>query len=66
MTNVTLPDTRYALSGDVSVAYQVMGEGPVDIIVVSGLCSHIEFMHELAGYTAFFASKAAMPMRSRL
>jgi class 3 adenylate cyclase/pimeloyl-ACP methyl ester carboxylesterase len=30
-----------------------MGEGPVDIIVVSGLCSHIEFMHELPGYTAF-------------
>jgi len=26
------PETRYARSGDVNVAYQVMGEGPVDIV----------------------------------
>ena len=49
----TLPDTRYALSGDVSIAYQVIGDGPVDIIAVPGLTSHIEFMHEFPGYTAF-------------
>ena len=49
----TLPDTRYALSGDVSIAYQVIGDGPVDIIAVAGLTSHIEFMHEFPGYTAF-------------
>jgi pimeloyl-ACP methyl ester carboxylesterase len=30
-----------------------MGTGPVDIIMVPGLVSHVEFMHELAGYTAF-------------
>lgn len=48
-----LPQTRYALSDDVSIAYQVVGAGPVDIIVVPGLFSHIEFMHELPGYTAF-------------
>jgi pimeloyl-ACP methyl ester carboxylesterase len=53
VTNFTLPETRYALNGDVSVAYQVMGEGPVDIVAVSGLCSHIEFMHEFPGYTDF-------------
>ena len=49
----TLPETRYALSGDVSIAYQVIGDGPVDIITVAGLTSHIEFMHEFPGYTAF-------------
>jgi biopolymer transport protein ExbB/TolQ len=27
--------------------------GPVDIIVVPGLASHVEFMHEMPGYTAF-------------
>ena len=53
MTDFTLPDTRYALSGDVSIAYQVIGDGPVDIIAVAGLTSHIEFMHEFPGYTAF-------------
>jgi len=49
-----LPETRYALSGDVNIAYQVMGDGPVDLVVVPGFISHIEAMHELlSGYTAF-------------
>jgi pimeloyl-ACP methyl ester carboxylesterase len=53
MSEFKLPETRYAQSGDVNIAYQVMGEGPIDIIVVTGLTSHVEFQHELAGYTAF-------------
>ena len=53
MSDFTLPETRYAVSGDVSIAYQVMGNGPVDIIMVPGFVSHVEFAHELAGYTAF-------------
>jgi class 3 adenylate cyclase len=52
MTDFAMPETRYALSGDVSVAYQVMGDGPVDVIMVPGFISHIEFRHELPGYTA--------------
>jgi len=53
MDHIDLPVTRYAVSGDVNIAYQVMGAGPVDIIMVPGLVSHVEFMHELIGYTAF-------------
>jgi class 3 adenylate cyclase len=53
MDSPTLPVTRYALSGDVSIAYQVMGSGPIDLILVPGLVSHVEFLHELPGYTAF-------------
>jgi pimeloyl-ACP methyl ester carboxylesterase len=53
MNDFTLPETRYALSGDVNIAYQTMGAGPVDIIMVPGFVSHVEFTHELAGYTAF-------------
>ena len=53
MTDLKLPETRYVFSGDVSIAYQVMGSGPVDIIVVPGLFSHVEFLHEMPGYTAF-------------
>jgi hypothetical protein len=53
MNDFVLPETRYALSGDVNIAYQAMGTGPVDIIMVPGIVSHIEFMHELSGYTAF-------------
>jgi pimeloyl-ACP methyl ester carboxylesterase len=29
-----------------------MGDAPLDIIMVPGLTSHVEFMHELIGYTA--------------
>jgi class 3 adenylate cyclase len=32
--NVDTPDVRYARSGDVSIAYQVVGEGPVDLVFV--------------------------------
>src|SRR3954449_1604667 len=53
MSDFTLPETRYAVSGDVNIAYQTMGTGPVDIIMVPGFVSHVEFAHELAGYTAF-------------
>ena len=37
-----LPVTRYAKSGDVHVAYQVFGNGPVDLVFVPGFVSHIE------------------------
>lgn len=53
MNDFALPVTRYALSGDVSIAYQVMGDGPIDLVMVPGVVSHVEFMHELPGYTAF-------------
>jgi class 3 adenylate cyclase len=52
VTEQTLPETRYAQSGDVNIAYQVMGDGPIDIVVVPGLTSNIEMFHELPGYTA--------------
>ncbi|MET4798117.1 adenylate/guanylate cyclase domain-containing protein [Bradyrhizobium sp. LB11.1] len=53
MTDFQLPETRYAQSGDVSIAYQVMGEGPVDLVLVPGFVSHLEFLHELTGFTSF-------------
>jgi class 3 adenylate cyclase len=48
-----LPPTRYAVSGEVNVAYQTIGDGPIDLIMIPGLVSHIEFLHEMPGYTAF-------------
>ena len=35
------PETRYARSGDVSIAYQVVGDGPFDVVLVPAI-SHIE------------------------
>src|SRR6266704_515841 len=52
MTDLELPVTRYAMSGDVSIAYQTMGDGPIDLIIVPGMVSHVEFMHDGPGYTA--------------
>jgi len=53
MNDLGLPATRYAQSGDVSIAFQVLGDGPIDLVMVPGIVSHLEFMHELPGYTAF-------------
>lgn len=36
------PQTRYAQSGDISIAYQVTGEGPLDLIVTPGFVSHLD------------------------
>ncbi|RHW23846.1 alpha/beta fold hydrolase [Nocardioides immobilis] len=44
---ITQPTTRYARSGDVSIAYQVFGDGPLDIVVVPGFVSHVELIWEV-------------------
>ncbi len=46
-----LPETRYAKNGDVHIAYQVVGDGPVDLVMVAGAAHHVEFLHEMPGYT---------------
>src|SRR5918998_1954133 len=40
------PETRYAKSGNVNVAYQVVGDGPFDLVYVPGWISNIELMWE--------------------
>ncbi len=37
-----LPEIRYARSGDVSIAYLVLGDGPIDLVFVHGAVSHLE------------------------
>jgi class 3 adenylate cyclase len=36
------PETRYAKSGDVSIAYQVVGDGENDLVLVPGFISNVE------------------------
>ena len=43
---MTTPETRYAKSGDLSIAYQVVGDGPIDIVFVQGFVSHVELAWE--------------------
>ena len=40
------PETKYAKSGDVHVAYQVFGEGELDVVLVPGYITHIELVWE--------------------
>jgi|GEM_PF-3924051 len=41
------PETRYARSGDVYVAYQVVGDGPIDLVHTPGFTSRLEAAREL-------------------
>jgi pimeloyl-ACP methyl ester carboxylesterase len=36
------PPVRYARSGDVNIAYQVVGDGPLDLVLVPGFISHLD------------------------
>src|SRR4051812_37454246 len=40
------PQTKYARSGDYHIAYQVVGDGPVDLVFVPGWVSHLEYQWE--------------------
>ena len=42
-----MPDVHFAQSGDVSVAYAVNGDGPIDIVYVQGAISHLEVWWEM-------------------
>jgi pimeloyl-ACP methyl ester carboxylesterase len=40
------PQTRYAKSGGLNIAYQVVGDGPIDLVYVAGWISNVELMWE--------------------
>jgi pimeloyl-ACP methyl ester carboxylesterase len=44
---------EYAKSDDVSIAYQIVGDGPLDIVFVQGWVSAIEQLMELPSYRRF-------------
>jgi pimeloyl-ACP methyl ester carboxylesterase len=48
------PETKYTPSGDVFVAYQVTGSGPIDIVLAPGFISHLEHMWEEPRLARFF------------
>jgi class 3 adenylate cyclase len=47
------PETKYAKSGDVNIAYQVTGEGPFDLLLVPGWVSHVENAWEEPSFARF-------------
>jgi pimeloyl-ACP methyl ester carboxylesterase len=48
---VAVPQTRYAKSGDIRIAYQVIGNGPIDLVFVPGFISNLEVHWEDPGYS---------------
>ena len=56
---VTRPTTQYAKSGGVSIACQIVGDGPIDLILVPGFVSHVEVAWEEPRLAHFFGRLAS-------
>jgi pimeloyl-ACP methyl ester carboxylesterase len=55
----TLPETKYIKVGDVHIAYQVVGDGPIDVVWVPGFVSHLEYEWEHPRAARFFQRLAS-------
>lgn len=53
------PETRYAKSGEVHIAYQVVGSGPVDLVLIPGLFTHVEHQWEEPSFARFLGRLAS-------
>lgn len=51
-------ETRHAKNGDVHIAYQVVGDGAIDLVLVPGLVSHLDLTWEDPAHTRFCESLA--------
>jgi hypothetical protein len=54
-----LPATHYARSGDVNIAYQVLGKGPLDLVFVMGWVSHLEYFWTEPSFARFLQCLAS-------
>ena len=56
---MSTPPVRYAKSGDLNIAYQVLGEGPMDLVFVPGFVSHLELLWEYPALARCFERLAS-------
>jgi pimeloyl-ACP methyl ester carboxylesterase len=54
-----IPKTKYAKSGHVNIAYQVVGDGPIDLVVVPGWVSNIDMFWEEPAFVRFLRRLAS-------
>jgi len=54
-----LPETKYAKSGEYHIAYQVIGKGPLDIVLIPGFVSHVEYGWEDPQFAHFLSRLAS-------
>jgi pimeloyl-ACP methyl ester carboxylesterase/DNA-binding winged helix-turn-helix (wHTH) protein/class 3 adenylate cyclase len=55
----TVPETMYARSGDVNIAYQVIGDAPLDLVFVMGWVSHLEYFWREPSFARFLLRLAS-------
>jgi pimeloyl-ACP methyl ester carboxylesterase len=55
----TIPTTKYAKSADVHIAYQVVGEGAQNLVLVPGWVSHLEYAWEDPSFSQFLRRLAS-------
>jgi pimeloyl-ACP methyl ester carboxylesterase/DNA-binding winged helix-turn-helix (wHTH) protein len=53
------PETMYARSGDVNIAYQVIGDAPLDLVFVMGWVSHLEYFWREPNFARFLMRLAS-------
>src|SRR6185369_6818168 len=53
------PETMYARSGDVNIAYQVIGDAPLDLVFVMGWVSHMEYFWREPRFARFLLRLAS-------
>lgn len=56
---VDVPEVRYAQNGSVNIAYQTVGEGPLDLTFVTGFVGHLELFWEIPIARRFFERLAS-------
>jgi len=54
------PETHYTLSGDVNIAYQVVGEGQLDLVFIPSLTHHVELVWENPPQAQFFSRLSSL------
>ena len=55
---IGMPETSYASCGDLSLAYQVFGDGPIELVFVGPMVSYVELIWTLPEFKAFFEQLA--------
>ena len=57
---VDMPRTRYAWNGDIALAYQVLGEGPIDLVYLQGYVSNVDLNWEHPALSRFLRELARL------
>jgi pimeloyl-ACP methyl ester carboxylesterase len=70
------PETRFTRSGNLHIAYQIVGEGPLDLVLVPGWVSHVElawdeptrasFLERLASFSRLIVDKRGTGLSDRV